>query len=52
MAPLLDAQSHKRQLELYVFQPNSLLLTTLYGPIQVLWHNPLKGETVRLRSTL
>jgi hypothetical protein len=28
MAPPLDAQSHKRQLEFYVFQPNILFLVS------------------------
>jgi len=52
MVPQLDARFHKCQLELYVFLPNKLFLTTLHGPIQFFWREPPNIEKVRLKSTL
>ncbi len=52
MVPLLDVRSHKCQLELYVFLPNKLFLTTLHGSIQFFWRKPSNIEKVRLKSTL
>jgi len=52
MVPQLDARSHMCQLELYVFQPNILFLTTLHGSIQFFWREPSNMEKIRLKSTL